>query len=89
LEDVKNGMRKPFKCPFHCIRTCDHTKSPYCIAMALVNAKKGLLKHGFAFAGSNAPRVKNIISVHELFENLKLEFQEALKNSPGCLTAAS
>jgi nitronate monooxygenase len=89
LEDVKNGMRKPFKCPFHCIRTCDHTKSPYCIAMALVNAKKGKLKHGFAFAGSNAPRVKNIISVHELFENLKLEFQEALKNSPGCLTAAS
>ena len=89
LEDVKNGMRKPFKCPFHCIKTCDHTKSPYCIAMALVNAKKGLLKHGFAFAGSNAPRVKNIVSVHELFESLKREFQEAVKRAPELVAAAS
>jgi nitronate monooxygenase len=57
--------------------------------MALVNAKKGLLKHGFAFAGSNAPRVKSIVSVHELFESLKREFQEAVKRSPDFLATAS
>jgi nitronate monooxygenase len=89
LEDVKNGMRKPFKCPFHCIKTCDHTKSPYCIALALVNAKKGLLKHGFAFAGANAHRVKNIVSVHDLLESLKREFSEALKRAPELVSTAS
>ena len=78
LEDVKKGIRKPFTCPFHCIKTCDHTTSPYCIGMALLNAKKGLLKHGFAFAGANAPRVTEIISVHELFESLKKEFRAAV-----------
>lgn len=77
LEDVKNGLKKPFKCPFHCISTCDYTKSPYCIGMALVNAKKGLLKHGFAFAGQNAYRVDSIISVKELIASLRKGYQDA------------
>jgi nitronate monooxygenase len=77
LEDISEGKRKPFKCPFHCISTCDHTKSPYCIGMALVNAKKGKLKHGFAFAGANAHRVNAITSVRELIESLKKGFEES------------
>ena len=71
LQDVKAGLKTPFKCPFHCISSCDFTKSPYCIALALVNAKKGLLKHGFAFAGANAYRVNAIVSVKELIESLR------------------
>ncbi|GAB6176151.1 nitronate monooxygenase [Desulfobaculum senezii] len=74
IDDVENGKRKPFKCPFHCIKTCDYTKSPYCIAVALANAKKGKLKHGFAFAGANVHRIKEIISVRELMDTLKAEF---------------
>ena len=77
LEDVRNGLKKPFKCPFHCISSCDYTKSPYCIALALVNAKKGLLKHGFAFAGANAHRVSSIVSVKELIESLRQGYIEA------------
>lgn len=77
LQDVKNGLRKPFKCPFHCISSCDYTKSPYCIGLALVNAKKGLLKHGFAFAGKNAYRVDAIISVKELIDSLRQEYSIA------------
>ena len=77
LQDVKAGLRKPFKCPFHCISSCDFTKSPYCIALALVNAKKGLLKHGFAFAGANAYRVSAIVSVKELIESLRQGYIEA------------
>lgn len=77
LEDVKNGLKTPFKCPFHCISSCDFTKSPYCIALALVNAKKGLLKHGFAFAGANAYRVNAIVSVKELIESLRQGYIEA------------
>lgn len=71
LEDVKNGLKKPFRCPFHCISSCDYTKSPYCIGLALANAKKGLLKHGFAFAGKNAYRVESIVSVKELINSLR------------------
>ena len=77
LDDVKSGLKTPFKCPFHCISSCDFTKSPYCIALALVNAKKGLLKHGFAFAGANAFRVNAIVSVKELIETLRQGYIEA------------
>jgi nitronate monooxygenase len=67
---VSEGKTKPFTCPYHCIKTCDHTKSPYCIAIALGNAKKGRLKNGFAFAGQNAFRVDKILSVKELIRSL-------------------
>ncbi|MFZ0135233.1 MAG: nitronate monooxygenase family protein [Desulfobacterales bacterium] len=72
---VAQGKKKPFKCPFHCIKTCDSSKSPYCIALALGNARKGKLKHGFAFAGKNAYRVDKIVSVKELMQTLMEEFE--------------
>jgi nitronate monooxygenase len=71
---VNQGMKKPFKCPFHCIKTCDVEKSPYCIAVALANACRGKLKNGFAFAGKNAYRVEKIVSVKDLITSLKEEF---------------
>lgn len=74
---VNQGMRKPFRCPFHCIKTCDVEKSPYCIAVALSNACKGKLKNGFAFAGKNAYRITEIISVKELISLLTSEFIQA------------
>ncbi len=67
---VIEGKTKPFKCPYHCIKTCDHLRSPFCIAIALGNAKRGRLKNGFAFAGLNAFRVDRIISVKELVRSL-------------------
>ncbi|MCL4472954.1 MAG: nitronate monooxygenase family protein [Actinobacteria bacterium] len=77
LDDVSEGKKKPYKCPYHCIRTCDYEESPYCIFFALVNAQRGLLKHGFAFAGSNAWRATEIISVHELMTSLIREYETA------------
>ncbi len=77
LEDVEQGKRKPFKCPYHCIITCDYKKSPYCIAQALANAKKGRMKLGFAFAGSTAHRVDKLLSVRELMESLEAEYDAA------------
>lgn len=71
---VNNGDKKPFRCPYHCIKTCECEKSPYCIALALKNARDGWLKNGFAFAGSNAYRVNEIISVKALIDSLKEEY---------------
>jgi len=80
LEAVKRGEKMPFTCPYHCIRTCDHRNSPYCIALALMQAKKGNLKHGFVFSGQNAYRVDRIVSVKELMNSLRHEFEEAQRS---------
>jgi NAD(P)H-dependent flavin oxidoreductase YrpB (nitropropane dioxygenase family) len=77
LEDVTRGIRKPFNCPWQCLKTCDFREVPYCIAFALTNAKKGKLEKGFTFAGSNAYRADKIVSVKELVETLLEEYQEA------------
>ncbi|NCC25322.1 MAG: nitronate monooxygenase [Deltaproteobacteria bacterium] len=77
LEGVRQGGKEPMACPFHCLASCDPEKSPYCIASALLNAKKGNLNKGFAFAGQNAFRITSITSVHELIETLKEEFGRA------------
>lgn len=79
IDDANKGEKKPFKCPYHCIITCDYKNSPYCIALALLNARKGNLEHGFAFAGENAYRAKGIISVKELIESLIEEYKNVSK----------
>ena len=79
LNEVSNGNKKPFSCPFHCLRTCDIETAPYCISFALMNAKKGNLSRGFAFAGANAHRVDKIVSVKELFASLRKEYEDAEK----------
>jgi NAD(P)H-dependent flavin oxidoreductase YrpB (nitropropane dioxygenase family) len=76
-EDISSGANKPYKCPYHCIITCDCKNSPYCIALALTNAQKGNLDHGFAFAGENAYRADKIVSVKELMETLQKEYAGA------------
>jgi nitronate monooxygenase len=77
LREVAAGHNRPFNCPYHCIKTCNPEKSPYCIAMALARARKGKLNHGFAFAGQNVHRVNEIMSVKELLASLSKEYQAA------------
>lgn len=80
LEDVSKGEKVPFACPYHCVTTCNYSCAPYCIARALVNAKKGKFVHGFAFAGQNAHRVHEIVSVKELMAFLLEELSTCLNN---------
>ncbi len=89
IEDVSSGRKKPFKCPYHCISTCNVTDSPYCIALALASAKKGHLKQGFAFAGQNAYRVEEITSVKELVTSLQDEYDIACGGSAPFAKASS
>lgn len=74
---VEAGKKHPFKCPYHCITTCDYETTPYCIAIALHNASNGKLEHGFAFAGENANKSDKIISVKELISLLREEYRIA------------
>jgi len=76
ITKVRDGKKQPKKCPFKCIKTCDISKSPYCIIVALINALKGNFENGYAFAGANAFRATKISSVKEVFQSLKNEYKE-------------
>jgi NAD(P)H-dependent flavin oxidoreductase YrpB (nitropropane dioxygenase family) len=69
-QGVEAGERTPVKCPYHCIVTCDGQNSPYCIALALMNAAKARLNHGFAFAGANAYMAEKVETVKEVVRSL-------------------
>lgn len=81
LDAVATGLKRPKKCVHKCLHSCAEEKSPYCIAQALVNAYKGKLKHGFAFAGANAYLIDKIVSVRELMDDLKVEAEKKYKEA--------
>lgn len=78
INKVNQGFKKPVKCPYHCIKTCDVSTTPYCIMAALFNAYKGNMKSGYAFAGSNAYLADKISTVKEVFSELISEFKAAI-----------
>lgn len=77
LQKVKDGLKQPKACPFKCIKTCDISRSPYCIVTALYNAFKGNFENGYAFAGSNAFKADRIMSVKETIGELIDEWRSA------------
>ena len=77
LEEIAAGIRRPFSCPWECLKTCDFESAPYCIGAALTNARRGNLEEGFAFAGANTYRIDKIISVKELIDTLLTEYERA------------
>jgi nitronate monooxygenase len=77
IDELNAGLKKPFKCPFHCIKPCTRETSPYCITLALESARRGRFRSGFAFAGKNAYRVDKVVSVSELIDELTDEFNKA------------
>ena len=81
IDKIKEGLKKPIKCPFHCIKTCDVSSSPYCIITALYNAYRGNMKGGYAFAGSNAYLAEKITTVKEIFSELVNDFQSAINKT--------
>lgn len=79
LQSVNKGEEKPKACPYKCIKTCDYTKSPYCIIKALYNAAKGNMRKGYAFAGANAFMAEKISHVKDVIAKLKSEYNFAQK----------
>ncbi len=74
LREVDAGMRKKFRCAWKCLEHCDAERTQYCISQALNNARLGKLAHGFTFAGANAYRIENIVSVKSLMLELKNDY---------------
>ncbi len=77
LHRVDAGLERPQACPYHCIKTCDWHRSPYCIMKALYQAARGNLQKGFAFAGGNAYLADKISTVKEVTGRLMDELRLA------------
>lgn len=74
LHKVQAGRTTPSSCPFHCIKSCEHQNSPYCISVALINAQKGHTDKGLVFAGENAYKIQEIMTVEALSHLLLQEY---------------
>ncbi len=70
LRDVEQGVKKPFRCLSNCLKPCNPLQSPYCIADALINAQRGNMQQGFAFAGDNVHRVNKMSSVKDIINEI-------------------
>lgn len=80
VEDVRSGKTTPTACNYRCLKSCNPKTAPYCIAKALTNSAEGNLEEGFVFAGSNAYRCKEIVSVKNLINEIVSEAEEYLGN---------
>jgi nitronate monooxygenase len=81
IEEANAGKRRPRRCIYKCLKSCNYPDTPYCIGMALVNAQKGNLNSGFVFCGSNVWRVNKIVSVQELMDELVNGYIETAINT--------
>lgn len=60
-----------------CLKACPHgEKTPYCISRALIEAVKGNVEDGLFFCGSNVGRIKKIVSVRELLNEIINEWRK-------------
>jgi NAD(P)H-dependent flavin oxidoreductase YrpB (nitropropane dioxygenase family) len=67
---VLAGERFPFDCHYQCLKTCDPSTAPYCIADALFRVVEGDLDHGIIFCGTDVSKVRTIQPVRELLDEL-------------------
>ena len=66
---VMEGPVPPKVCDA-CLKACKHN---FCIIRALTRAQQGDVETGLVFTGEYMPRIKKILSVHEIFSQLKRE----------------
>lgn len=75
LENMyENKDKQNIKC-INCLKPCNPKETLYCIANALINAQKGNLSKGFAFAGAKVWKIDKLTSVKELIDELMNELK--------------
>jgi len=58
---------RPTKCN-HCLKRCERN---FCIMSRLNKAQQGDVRDGLIFSGANVHKITEILSVHEIFEDIK------------------
>ncbi|MDR3630387.1 MAG: nitronate monooxygenase family protein [Desulfocapsaceae bacterium] len=81
LQDLKAGKNvKAKKCEFVCLKKCDHH---YCISERLIQARDGNVEEGLVFSGENTYKMKDILSVAEIFAQFKSQAESVYKEGRG------
>lgn len=70
VQRVLAGNREQFTCPYHCLRTCNPRKVPFCIAKALLATWSGDVDNGLYMCGCNIDAVTEIYPLREFFATL-------------------
>ncbi len=60
----------------NCLKACSHE---YCILEALENSRLGNIDQGVVFSGQNVYKIKDILPVKQIFDNLAGAFSEQIK----------
>ncbi len=87
IRRANSGIKQKFRCSWKCLEHCKAGKANYCISEALNFARMGDMDNGYAFAGSNVYRVKNIVPVKSIITELTQSYSgyvikttESIKN---------
>ena len=67
---AQSGKESVKKC-YNCIVNCNPAKTPYCISNALIQSVNG--NQGIVFCGARVGEIKELISVENLMQKLKME----------------
>jgi nitronate monooxygenase len=71
---IRDGNAPSIRCVSQCLQPCGHGRGAleagYCIADSLADARNGDLDTGLFFSGSNGARLKDLVSVRDLLEEL-------------------
>lgn len=71
VQKLMQGGDKPRVCE-HCLKQCSRE---FCILKALDNAQKGFIQEGLVFAGQCVSKIKDILPVKKIFENISSEVE--------------
>jgi NAD(P)H-dependent flavin oxidoreductase YrpB (nitropropane dioxygenase family) len=73
---LSNADLKAKECKYKCLKKCDHV---YCISDRLTAACEGNMEDGLVFSGENVFKIKEILTVREVFDQFVSQAESMYK----------
>lgn len=84
---VEKLLTEKTSAPKICTGCLKHCTKNFCVSQRLIDGHKGDYENGIFFAGKDAWKINDIISVHEVFERFSPIFQNFFQNKTLKITA--
>ncbi len=79
VEKLQHGEdTKTKECAYKCLKKCDHH---YCISDRLIKAQQGNFEDGLFFSGENVYKMKEILTVKEVFDQFVSQAESVYKEA--------
>lgn len=75
VERLLQGDKEKINRCLVCLRPCDPKEVSFCLASVLIEAAKGNWEDGLFFCGSNGYRMKEIVHVKDIIDEIMQEYQ--------------